>query len=510
MSKETDTNFLQRYDKTIIVLLFICGFAISLIQFLSDRSLWLDEANLSHSIIHRDAFRLLKPLGLMQVAPILFLQFEKLFSSLLPNSDYGLRIFPLLSYWLSIVFFFKIVKLIFNKNYLIIFGLSLFVLNPTLIYYSSEVKQYMSDVLVLIIIYYVILKNYKHTKEMYFIFIIAGVFGVFLSNVAPIILLSAGVYLFYTSYTNNYSEIKYLIITFIIWGVSFCVYYFLFIHNHPTKDFMVIYWYKAGAFLPGNPFTADFYIFLWIKSQMIIYKLFKFKHFGGVLIGVLLIAGVAKIIVQKKSNLIVLLLLPLITHLFLSSLNIYPFDKRLILYLTPLFIILILLGFQTVSDIVKLNLKQNIVKLSVLFIPLTIFALSKKKMFPYKVEEIKESINYINENIVSGDSLLLYYAAKPAFRYYQKIKYELPKSNPHELGSWTKNIIPEDIEYLDNLKSNYWILFSHPRKNESEYILNAIDSMGHKKVKEFITVGSSAYLFKPDNLNDTILQHIKY
>jgi len=99
-------------EQITIAILIGLGILLPLIQFIYNRSIWLDEAMLSLNIIHKGYFELLKPLDYVQVAPILFLIIEKFFSTIIPNSEYGLRLFPLLSYWVSLFFFYKIVKIL--------------------------------------------------------------------------------------------------------------------------------------------------------------------------------------------------------------------------------------------------------------------------------------------------------------------------------------------------------------------------------------------------------------
>jgi hypothetical protein len=187
-------------EKIIIGVLLILGVTIPLAQFLCNRSIWLDEALLALNIIHKDYFELLQPLDYNQVTPILFLEIEKFFSTLIPNSEYGLRLFPLLCFWTALFFFYRIVKILFNNRLATILALSLFVFNITLIYYSNEVKQYICDVMVYSAVVYFVLKNYKNNQTKFYILGIAGTLAVFLSNVAPIILSVAGLYLLYEQF----------------------------------------------------------------------------------------------------------------------------------------------------------------------------------------------------------------------------------------------------------------------------------------------------------------------
>jgi hypothetical protein len=117
------------------IILFV-GILLSGIQFLYNRSLWSDESMLAVNILNRDFIGLLKTLDHRQSAPLLFLYIEKLFSMII-NGEMGLRIFPLICFWGSLIFFWKIVRLLFKSNTTIVFCISIFTFNYMLIMYSS-------------------------------------------------------------------------------------------------------------------------------------------------------------------------------------------------------------------------------------------------------------------------------------------------------------------------------------------------------------------------------------
>ena len=96
------------FEKKIINVIVFFGILLPSIQYFSNRSLWVDEAVLVLDIINTGSLDLLKPLKSGAVGPILFLLLEKFFSNLIPNSEYGLRILPLLCYLTSLFFFYNI------------------------------------------------------------------------------------------------------------------------------------------------------------------------------------------------------------------------------------------------------------------------------------------------------------------------------------------------------------------------------------------------------------------
>lgn len=86
-----------RFEKISANIILLFGVILVLFQLLYNRSLWGDEAKLALNIINKSYLELFQPLDNGQVAPILFLQIEKIFTTIIPNSEIGLRVFPFLS-----------------------------------------------------------------------------------------------------------------------------------------------------------------------------------------------------------------------------------------------------------------------------------------------------------------------------------------------------------------------------------------------------------------------------
>jgi hypothetical protein len=176
----------------------------------------------------------------------------------------------------------------------------------------------MTDVLVLTVIYYLLLKEYKTARNKYYFLSIAGVVGIFLSNASPVILITAGSWLLFNMYRNKKNELLQLVMIAIIWASSFALYYYLFLYNNPVKDFMVAYWKDFDVFMPMNPFKADFYKFLDSKGYMLYSSLFHFDR-NGVYLIFFILAGLISLIRKKRIEIIILTILPVILHLILSG-----------------------------------------------------------------------------------------------------------------------------------------------------------------------------------------------
>ena len=99
-------KLIEFYNSKLLLWFIIAfGIVLRLIQYLANRSLWVDEAALASSIVTRTYRGLLQPLDYYQSAPTGFLMVERFFVELFGNSEYSLRLFPLLA-WISSLFFF--------------------------------------------------------------------------------------------------------------------------------------------------------------------------------------------------------------------------------------------------------------------------------------------------------------------------------------------------------------------------------------------------------------------
>jgi len=116
-------------------------------QYACGRSLWNDEAELALNILNQPFAGLFQPLQYHQGTPIGFLLLEKLATAFAGKSEIALRAIPFVAGVLALFVFYDVAKLYLSPG-AVPLALILFSLSRNLVYYSSEVKQYSTDVLV--------------------------------------------------------------------------------------------------------------------------------------------------------------------------------------------------------------------------------------------------------------------------------------------------------------------------------------------------------------------------
>ena len=483
----------KKIESNYIISILMFGIYISIFQYLKNRSLWFDESMISVNIINKNIFELLKPLDYNQVAPILFLILEK-YISYISTSEFALRLLPLVCFCISGYLYLKLIRIYFENSYTILFSLSMFVFNISLLYYSSEVKQYMIDVFVLILMYYFISKNYKKEINKFYNLSFSGCLAIFISNIAPIILLTISIFIFKIILIKNKYFLKAFLYLLLSWFISFVFYFYFFIFNHSTHDFMLEYWGKNNSFMPINILDSNMYKFIFEKILTIFNSISSYSKILLFIFLLFYVIGFLHLFYKKRFRIILLLIFPIFIHLILSAIKIYPFDLRLNLYLFPIIMFGISFGFDFLISKCYTSHLIIIFKMFALFIPFIFLLNLKKYRFITQNEEIKNSLNYIKNNYDEGNKLYVYCGAGPAYKYYSDTKYFnnlLPVIN----GSWNRENRINYIKEITHEKGEIWILFSHVYRDEESYILKHLDSLGYCKLNFFKTYNSSAYLY---------------
>ena len=194
------------WENIIAGLILLAGGLLRLRQYLTGRSLWLDEAMLALNIVNRDYSDLFQPLDYNQGAPIGFMLVEKTFNLIFGRHEFSLRLFPLLiglaSLW---VFYLLLKQSAYGAGFWV--ALTLFAFNPRLIYYSSEVKQYIVDVAVTIGLLLIALPLFQQASRKAFAGLaIAGSLALWLSHPSLFVLSGIGLALF-ISYLDRKSVV---------------------------------------------------------------------------------------------------------------------------------------------------------------------------------------------------------------------------------------------------------------------------------------------------------------
>lgn len=493
-----------RLSSKVFFSFIILGISLAIFNFLNNRSLWLDEASLALNIANKSTLELLQPLDYYQVAPIGFLLMEKAFASLGGNTDWSMRIFPLLSFLLSIPIFYSISFRLKKEKNFALFSTALYSLSFYPMYFSSEVKQYISDVLFCLAISLTTLLFLERKNEHYSLLLGVGVLSIWFSNAAIIPLFGASLLLLQQTFKQRQDYLKTTLLLS-SWLLSFCCYYYFFIHNHPTRDYMIAYWENAGTFLPRNILSRTFFVRL-LERIGAFFQLIGAGKLSLLTIPVYCLGLL--FLLKTKKKFAYLFTIPIVIHLFLSYFKLYPFSLRLSLYAYPLALITITYAINLVSGRLLSKRTQAFLLTSILLCSVLLLV---RRGLPTEREEIKKSLTYLNDRISATDQLYVYYTSVRPLLFYQndfpaitalnKERIILGESHREE---WSR--YEDDIKKIDQA---VWLLFSHVyhRKDspggtdEEEYITNVFENNGFEIIDHKVFKGSSVYRAIP-RIND--------
>lgn len=485
-------------QQAVVTGLLLLGFLLRLRQYLTGRSLWSDEAMLALNIVNRNLIGLFKPLDYDQGAPIGFLFVEKLFSTLFGRNEYAMRFFPLVVGIASMWLFYRLLKQT-NLRAGLFAALTLFILNPRLIYYSSEVKQYIVDTAITVALLVLAFRLFESQPQKgdFLQLALAGFIALWFSHPALFVLAGIGLALLIVYFQRRDSvSLRYILGMGLLWLITIRLLYLLILKDLQHNAFVYEYW--QGAFLPLPPWNHLDWFPRSINENIGIQFGVPYAPY---FVFILMLLGWIFLWRRNQSQAITLGFIFIIT-LTASALQLYPVYERMILFLIP--VGLLLMG-ETVDTLYQSLQEQKTLAIAATLIlcgyliygPLTASAGFFLK--PKYYEHIRPSMKYLQENWQPGDAMFVSNGAKAQFEYYAPI-YGLTNaqyiSSPREDYQNPDNLLREIDSFKG--KSRVWVLFSHVYEkgdfNERDFILDYLKQIGGKK-REFRIPGTSVFLY---------------
>lgn len=481
-------NLIFRSNKLNILLgiFILAGIALRIFHFIYNRSLWMDEVYLSTSLIKYNYYELIhSPLYYEQKAPIGFLLFVKLIVNVFGENEYALRLFPLLSGVLSIFIFVPVCRHFVNKQATVL-ALGILCLSPALVYHSVEIKQYATELLATLLCLYLFIR-FKDKKSFGAMLLWGLIGGIILWFSYSAIFILAGIAVnccIHYTVTKQWNCLFRITIAFSIWFFFFLLNYLLFTHKHAESTW-ITYWFRSyGNFMPLIPKSSnDLKWFPLTFYRMMDYPLgllwsffdFNASKFTNTMLKLPIIPISLFIIgslyfINKEKRKAALLFIPILLTLLASGLEFYPLTERFWVFISPIFIILIARGFESIF---LKNTRKRITKLLYLLIILpgliqsTLFIIYPEKFYVHKKSFQREALTYVNEHYGEGDGVYIYWNNLPGYRLY-KLMYPLRFKAVE--GKDVRKMSTDYETYYRNLASDFqklkdknriWVVVNH-------------------------------------------------
>jgi hypothetical protein len=491
----------------LIAFIVAAGIVARIAQYLFNRSFWLDEAYLAVSFIS-GGFSDIWHLKYDQIAPIAFLFITKFLVLIFGCSEYVFRFFPLVCGCAALLLFIPLSRTLLDKTSSII-ALVLFSFSSAAIYYSSEFKQYSLDVLFsvgILLSSITIIRNLDKTKNLILLGFL-GIISIWFAHSSVFVLGGVFLVMMFTAFRRHRESgwfifgIVCMIVT--LSAVSFMINYLLFLKT--TAHNIGLYAGWKPEFAPFPLKTLNDLQWYPTKILEIINNVISLKFPGLVIIS--FVAGLFNFFRTRRFGESAILLSPIVLLFIVSAIQFYPITPRLILFLIPVFYIIIAEGAVVLYRILYRYHYCIGIAFLVLLLAYPSTTVASRIAKPYYRQEVKPCVDYLVKHLRKNDDVYLYCYSVPGFQFYTRnyqIEHIKGLSPLHEMifsnikGDRLKNLYLSDIDRLKG-KSQVWFMFSHVQSeplgiNEESLYMLYLDQQG-KRLDEFHRPGASLYLY---------------
>src|SRR5262245_57859574 len=427
-----ETSELRPWITRLAWILVGLGVLARIVRYAADRSLWRDECALAVNVIERSFAGLFEPLDHAQVAPLGFLVLSKAVTAVFGSGEYALRLVPLLSGLASLPLFYLTAREFLGRGEAAV-GLALFAISEPLIFYSSEVKQYSSDVLVCTAILYpgarILCRGMTWRRLL--AFAATGVAGVWFSIPAAYACGAVGIALLLQSLLGKrWLEALGVGLASAAGLASFLAHYRPFLAAAQEDRYLEESWDAFQVPAPG--FRAEFLDWVRKSSFAVFNDPLGFPS-TEIAAAVFLVGAVA--VSRRRPLVCVLLLAPIGLALIAGMLGLmpfpvsdehhlleryYPFYGRLLLFVAPSFFAVMGAGlaFLLRSSDARGNLLGPIVAL--LLVAMPVYQCLRNTLSPPEIQETRPLIEAIAGRFQAGDRIFSQTFAALPVRYYAR------------------------------------------------------------------------------------------
>lgn len=503
MSKDY-SKYTGSFLKIWVILIVVIGAVLRIAVYLQNRDLIIDEANITRNLYERDFLQLLSPLNYEQYAPPVFLWIVKFCSVVAGFSEYSLKFYPLLAGLLSLWVMYLLLKELVPMRALW-YALFLFATAHMLIRYSTELKQYMGDVLITISLLLLALRvKLTETTNTRFacIWILAGSLSVWSSMPAVFVLAGVGLYYMIQAYRQKYYKgLGLVLLCGFVWVAQFAFYYFTILKEQANSSYLQNF--HRDNFLFATPSDMHELMHNWAVFSALL------RMFGNnipfdynIVFNVILLLAGAFILLKHNLARGVLLLVPILAMLFAAALNQFSLLPRVALFSVPVFLVIIAYGLE---QLYRIRLKAVHVVITSLTI---IYAYNGNSICmlwkPFKTEQLTEGFAFLKKHHIKGDNTFLYHSSGSAFIYYtqihpQKDKWQFLKNA--EVLKWNTHydslsyVLANDIKIAEPAG----FLFTNATNAEADERIQKLN----KHLKQTASIDTNfiwAYIFVNPNL----------
>ncbi len=386
------------------------GVAVRAVRYLANRSLWGDEGALALNLVHKSSRELLEPLEYMQGAPTGFLLIEKAAVGLLGDEELVLRLFPFVCGLLSLFLFAAVARRLLAPEATAI-ALLLFATVEPLVYYSSEVKQYSTDVAAaLLLLYAVVVVDWDRiSRKVALLLAIGGAAVAWLSHPALIVLATLAAAVLIASWAERRrTAIRSVLLIGSVWAGSALGSYLVNSSNARSVSSAVLQSSPESGFAPVELLDA-----VWdgFAQPVGVARTTTALALVATVAGVFALAG-------RNTRHALFVAAPIAGTLMAALLGLYAFSDRFILFLVPFVLLFLAQGLWAIVEVTSVRLPVVALMIGGLLLAYPLATAAKNVISPPGHEEVRTVLGHIDARWRPGDALYVWYQSQYPFRYY--------------------------------------------------------------------------------------------
>ncbi len=399
-------------------LILLAGIGLRLVLYFQNRNLIIDEANIVRNLAERGYGGLVLPLRYEQYAPPVFLWMEKLSSQLFGYGEKAMRLYPLLAGIAALFVMYKLGARLMTKAALWL-PLGLLAIGAFFIEYSTVMKQYMPDALIALSLIWLALKwNINELRPDRFVlyWVVAGSLAIWSSMPSVFILAGVGAYYCWQSFRlHERSRLPQLMAVGGVWVLQFALYYLAILKPQINSEYLQNY--HREFFLFATPENLAEWRHNWERIEEILQHTVGIT---GVAIGgaiLLLLIGGITLLLRRTAH-FMLIALPCLLVLAAAALNQYSLIARVILFMMPLLMLIMGIGFDVLMQGARpVRAIAALLGLYMLYACSGFFYIRQ----PLRFHEITNGLEWIRERGGRGDQLYVHDANVPTYIYYTEL-----------------------------------------------------------------------------------------
>jgi len=411
-------------SRGLLAAFVVAGVVLRVAQYAVNRSFWADESWLALNIVQRSLGGLSGSLGFNQAAPIGFLAVEKVAGAVFGYSEYALRVFPLLCGIAALPAFVWLARRIVSPP-AAAFAVLLLSVSDALIYYSSELKPYETDVLaaVLITAAGVELVRDRRPGDRRAVYVAAAIglvalpFSFAAAFIAVSVAATLAAALFLERRWRGWNAVA-VVAVMTLAALALAAFAASRV-RHVRQSFEGSGSRFMGVSGSSSPLHAVNVFATDLAAGLGLPQARPWNQIEKVAFVCMLLGAV--VLIRRQWKHAALLLLPFVLVFAAAGVHVYPLLVRTVLFLLPVVALLIAEGVTAVGRLVPHRLGVvAAVAVAALLAAGPVSLAATHLVHPRKHEEIKPVLEYMRREWRPGDVLYVHFGAQYALLYYEE------------------------------------------------------------------------------------------